>query len=89
VLISTVCISIISANDTFATLSATHRYALGYQMGCTDGPDQENYIATGGFHKHSPDFTKGYNQSFAHGCKHDDPALQREVDTIIAKHLNA
>src|SRR6476659_5870955 len=73
-------------NDAFSKISTQHKYALGYQMGCTDGPDQENYIFTGGIHKHSKEFTKGYNQSFFHGCNHDDPALQAEIDTIIKNH---
>jgi len=87
VLTFTLYINIMPTNDNAsAILTAAHRYALGYQMGCTDGPDQENYIGTGGIHGHSRDFTIGYNQSFFHGCSHDDPALQREVDSIIARH---
>jgi hypothetical protein len=78
--------NIILLNDVSARLSAAHKYALGYQMGCTDGPDQENYVGTGGLHGHSHEFTKGYNKSFSHGCEHNDPALQREVDAIIARH---
>ena len=73
-------------NDSFARQSVSHRYLLGYQMGCTDGPDQENYVGTGGLHGHSKEFTKGYNQSFSHGCTHDDPALQQEVDALISRH---
>ncbi|MGN6823033.1 MAG: hypothetical protein ACTHJ7_09725, partial [Candidatus Nitrosocosmicus sp.] len=70
-------LDIILLNNVSAS-TTSHRYALGYQIGCTDGPDQENYVGTGGLHGHSHEFTKGYNKSFSHGCTHDDPALQRE-----------
>lgn len=42
-------------------------YQQGYQMGCTDGPDQENFIGTGGLAHHSKQFVKGYNDAFTHG----------------------
>jgi hypothetical protein len=87
-LISTTILCEINS-DVFALQSAQHRYDLGYQMGCTDGPDQENYVGTGGLHGHSKDFTKGYNDSFIHGCMHEDPMLQHEVEGIISNHINA
>lgn len=34
-------------------------YNQGYQMGCRDGPDQENFIGTGGLAHHSKQFVKG------------------------------
>ena len=34
-------------------------------MGCTDGPDQENFVGTS---PHSKAFIKGYNYAFGHGC---------------------
>jgi len=40
-------------------------YIKGYLMGCTDGPDQENFVATS---PHSKAFIKGYNYAFSHGC---------------------
>ena len=40
-------------------------YIKGYKMGCTDGPDQENFVGT---LPHSKDFIKGYNYAFSHGC---------------------
>jgi hypothetical protein len=42
-------------------------YQAGYQMGYTDGPDQENFIASGGLFHHSKQFVKGYNDAFTHG----------------------
>lgn len=88
-ILSAIIMSVMLSNDISAAearLTAGHKYALGYQMGCTDGPDQENYVGTGGIHGHSHEFTRGYNQSFFHGCTHNDPDLQREVDAIIARH---
>ncbi len=40
-------------------------YIKGYKMGCTDGPDQENFVGTS---PHSKEFIKGYNYAFSHGC---------------------
>ena len=40
-------------------------YIKGYKMGCTDGPDQENFVGTS---PHSKNFIKGYNYAFTHGC---------------------
>jgi hypothetical protein len=40
-------------------------YIKGYLMGCTDGPDQENFVGTS---PHSKAFIKGYNYAFSHGC---------------------
>ena len=40
-------------------------YIKGYKMGCTDGPDQENFVGT---LPHSKAFTKGYTYAFSHGC---------------------
>jgi hypothetical protein len=42
-------------------------YQQGYQMGCNDGPDQENFIASDGLSRHSKAFVKGYNDAFTHG----------------------
>ena len=36
-------------------------------MGLDDGPDQENYVGTGGFKHHSAAFTAGYNVGFGGG----------------------
>ena len=84
-----VYINILTVNDNAsARLTVAHRYALGYQMGCNDDPYQENYIGIGVIHGHSHDFTRWYNQPFFYGCTHYDPALQKEVDTIIARHLH-
>ena len=42
-------------------------YKKGFAMGCTDGPDQENYVGTGGRAGHSKVFTQGYNDAFGNG----------------------
>jgi hypothetical protein len=46
----------------------TAAYIAGYKMGCTDGPDQENFVGSGGIAHHSKAFVKGYNYAFTHGC---------------------
>ncbi|HZI71652.1 MAG TPA: hypothetical protein VFD60_10890 [Nitrososphaeraceae archaeon] len=42
-------------------------YKKGFAMGCTAGPDQENYVGTGGKAGHSKVFTQGYNNAFNDG----------------------
>lgn len=84
----TAIISVTMSDNAFARQSAALRYALGYQMGCTDGPDQENFVGTGGIHGHSKEFIKGYNKSFFQGCTHEDPVLQQEVEDIIQRHIH-
>jgi hypothetical protein len=42
-------------------------YQQGYHIGCTDGPDQEKFIASGGLAHHTKAFVKGYNDAFTHG----------------------
>jgi hypothetical protein len=46
----------------------TAAYIAGYKMGCTDGPDQENFVGSGGVAHHTKAFVLGYNYAFAHGC---------------------
>ena len=46
----------------------TVAYIAGYKMGCTDGPDQENFIGSGGVAHHTRAFVLGYNYAFTHGC---------------------
>ena len=44
------------------------RIHAGYKMGCTDGPDQENFVGSGGVAHHKEPFVLGYNYAFGHGC---------------------
>ncbi|MGA9172236.1 MAG: hypothetical protein WBZ20_19020 [Nitrososphaeraceae archaeon] len=46
----------------------TAAYIAGYKMGCTDGPDQENFVGSGGVTHHTRAFVLGYNYAFGHGC---------------------
>ena len=46
----------------------TAAYIAGYKMGCTDGPDQENFVGSGGVAHHTRALVLGYNYAFAHGC---------------------
>jgi hypothetical protein len=48
-------------------LTQKEAFGLGCKMGFNDNPDQEAYIATGGFRHHSTTFTQGYNLAFGNG----------------------
>ena len=48
-------------------LTRHEAFLLGCKMGVNDGPDQENYVGTGGFKGHSAAFTRGYNVGFGTG----------------------
>jgi hypothetical protein len=48
-------------------LTKQEAFGLGCMMGQYDGPDQENYVSTGGFKGHSKSFTAGYNEAFGNG----------------------
>ena len=37
----------------------TAAYIAGYKMGCTDGPDQENFVGSGGVAHHTRAFRIG------------------------------
>ncbi len=74
-LISMLTVSVLTALPTNSLAAAkikiqppgkhSSAYIKGYLMGCTDGPDQENFIGT---LPHSKNFIKGYNYAFIHGC---------------------
>jgi hypothetical protein len=42
-----------------AARSPSVSYIAGYKMGCTDGPDQENFIGSGGVAHHTRAFVLG------------------------------
>jgi hypothetical protein len=48
-------------------LTSQEAFGLGCKMGFSDGPDQENYVGTGGIKHHSKAFTQGYNLAFGSG----------------------
>ncbi|MGA9171721.1 MAG: hypothetical protein WBZ20_16405, partial [Nitrososphaeraceae archaeon] len=48
-------------------LTSQEEFGLGCKMGFSDGPDQENYVGTGGIKHHSKAFTQGYNLAFGSG----------------------
>ena len=48
-------------------LTQHEAFLLGCKMGVNDGPDQENYVGTGGLKGHSAAFTRGYNVGFGTG----------------------
>lgn len=48
-------------------LTSQEAFGLGCKMGFFDGPDQENYVGTGGIKHHSKAFTQGYNLAFGSG----------------------
>ena len=48
-------------------LTSQEAFGLGCKMGFSDGPDQENFVGTGGIKHHSKAFTQGYNLAFGSG----------------------
>jgi hypothetical protein len=48
-------------------LTSQEAFGLGCKMGFFDGPDQENFVGTGGVKHHSKAFTQGYNLAFGSG----------------------
>ena len=48
-------------------LTSQEAFGLGCKMGFFDGPDQENFVGTGGIKHHSKAFTQGYNLAFGSG----------------------
>jgi hypothetical protein len=56
-------------------LTKKKAFGLGCKMGFNDNPDEEAYIATGGFKNHSSAFTQGYNLAFGNG---KDPSACRQ-----------